>query len=172
MNTLEKFKLVHTLMLDVDGVLTNGKVIITEKGELIRSMNIKDGYAMKAALASGLQIMIITGGRSKGVVSRLKALGIQEVYAGVSNKLERFEELVDIFELDPEGILYMGDDIPDMEVMKRVGMPCCPADACPEIKEISLYISPFDGGEGCVRDVIEKIMKLKGNWPIETHAID
>ncbi|MCB0662876.1 MAG: HAD-IIIA family hydrolase [Saprospiraceae bacterium] len=172
MNTLEKFKQVHTIMLDVDGVLTNGKVIITEKGELIRSMNIKDGYAMKAALASGLKIMVITGGKSKGVVDRLKALGISEVYAGVSDKLERFEDLVDIFELDPEGILYMGDDIPDMEVMKRVGMPCCPADACPEIKEISLYISPIEGGEGCVREVIEKIMKLQGNWPMPTRSVD
>jgi 3-deoxy-D-manno-octulosonate 8-phosphate phosphatase (KDO 8-P phosphatase) len=135
-------------------------------------MDIKDGYAIKAALASGIKIMVITGGRSKGVVDRLKGLGIREVYAGVSNKLEKFEDLVDIFELDPEGILYMGDDIPDMEVMKRVGMPCCPADACPEIKEISLYISPLDGGEGCVRDVIEKILKLQGNWPIKTGAVD
>jgi 3-deoxy-D-manno-octulosonate 8-phosphate phosphatase (KDO 8-P phosphatase) len=172
MNTLEKFKTIHTLMLDVDGVLTNGLVTIMEDGSLIRQMNIKDGYAMKSALAAGLKIFVITGGKSRGVVERLKALGIQEVYSGIADKLEKFRDLKDIFELDDEGILYMGDDIPDIEVMKRVGMPCCPADACPEVKEISLYISPHNGGEGCVRDVVEKILKLNGKWPVEASAVD
>ena len=163
-NVLREFRHVHTFIFDVDGVLTNGELLITEKGELLRKMNVKDGYAIKKALHENYRIIIITGGKSQGTIDRLEALGIKDVISGVHNKLKYYEQLVDLYELDEAGILYMGDDMPDYDVMRRVGLPCCPHDAAPEIMEISKYISPFKGGEGCVRDVLEKVMKLNGVW--------
>lgn len=166
MTHLEKFKQIDTFLFDVDGVLTDGKFLITEAGELLRSMNAKDGLAMKLALNAGYKIIIITGGRSIGVIDRLKALGIQQVYAGVHDKLSKYNEILELFDLEEENILYMGDDLPDYPVMRRVGMPCCPSDAVQEVKSVSFYISPKGGGDGCVRDVIEKVMKLNGKWPV------
>ena len=164
-NVLAHFKNIHTIILDVDGVLTNGELLITEKGELLRKLNVKDGYAMKKALIEKINLFIITGGSSLGTIDRLKALGIKNIIYGSSNKLKDYEAMLDEKpDLNEDGILYMGDDIPDIEVMKRVGLPCCPSDAVPEVKEISHYISPYKGGEGCVRDVIEKILKLNGRW--------
>ncbi len=163
---LEKFKEINTFIFDVDGVLTDGRFLITEKGELLRSMNAKDGMAMKIALNANYRIIIITGGRSMGVVDRLKALGIEHVYAGVWNKVEKYDEILKLFDLNEEHILYMGDDLPDYPVMRRVGLPCCPADAIQEVKSISLYTSPRNGGDACVRDVIEKVLKLNGDWPV------
>lgn len=164
-NVLAHFKHIHTFIFDVDGVLTNGELLITEKGELLRKMNTKDGYAMKKAINEGFKIIIITGGKSEGTIDRLKALGAEKVIFFSRNKLKDYEALLDEMpNLDEDGILYMGDDIPDLEVMKRVGLPCCPVDAVPEIREASKYISPFKGGEGCVRDVIEKALKLQGRW--------
>ena len=153
-------------MLDVDGVLTNGQLLITEAGELLRSMNVKDGYAMKVALTKGYRIIIITGGRSKGVVDRLKALGIEQVYSGIWDKLTKYKEVIDLFDLDESEILYVGDDIADYPVMRRVGMPCTPADGCQENKSVSFYITKKNGGQGCVREVIEMVLKLNGDWPI------
>ncbi len=164
---LEKFKDVTTFMFDVDGVLTDGRFLITEKGELLRSMNAKDGMAMKLALNANYRIIIITGGRSVGVVDRLKALGIEYVYSGIHNKIEKYDEVIALFDLNEEHILYMGDDLPDYSVMRRVGLPCCPNDAVQECKSISLYVSPKKGGDGAVRDVIEKVLKLNGDWPIQ-----
>lgn len=164
---LEKFKDITTFMFDVDGVLTDGRFQITEKGELLRSMNAKDGMAMKLALNANYRIIIITGGRSAGVVDRLKALGIEYVYSGIHNKIEKYEEMVSLFDLDEEHILYMGDDLPDYPVMRRVGLPCCPNDAVQECKSISLYVSGRKGGDCAVRDVIEKVLKLNGDWPIQ-----
>ena len=165
MTHLEKFKQIDTFIFDVDGVLTDGRFLITEAGELLRSMNAKDGLAMKLALNAGYKMFIVTGGRSVGVIDRLKALGIQKVYAGVHDKLTKYKELLELFDLDEEKILYMGDDLPDYPVMRRVGMPCCPADAVQEVKSVSFYISPRAGGDACVRDVIEKVLKLNGDWP-------
>lgn len=165
-NVMAKFRRVHTFIFDVDGVLTNSELLITEKGELLRKMNVRDGYAMKQAISNGYRILILTGGSSQGVVSRLEALGIQDILWGVRNKLGAYEEYLDAHELDEEGILYMGDDLPDIEVMRRVGLPCCPADADPEIRDISQYVSPFKGGHGCVRDVIEKVLRLAGQWKV------
>ena len=119
---------------------------------------------MKAALEAGLKIAIITGGKSEGVVGRLKGLGIVDIYTNCRIKTDAFEELLLTYQLDKSQILYMGDDVPDLEVMQQVALPACPADACPEIKSICKYISPYKGGEGCVRDVIEKILKLNGRW--------
>ncbi len=164
MNLLASFKDIKTIILDVDGVLTNNQLLITEQGHLLRSMNVKDGYAMRIAMEVGLKIAIITGGKSEGVVGRLKGLGIVDIYTNCRIKTDAFEELLLTYQLDKSQILYMGDDVPDLEVMQQVALPACPADACPEIKSICKYISPYKGGEGCVRDVIEKILKLNGRW--------
>lgn len=155
---------IHTLIFDVDGVLTNGFVNIMPDGELVRQMNIKDGYALKTAVDAGLRVCIISGGKNEGVRLRLKNLGINDIYLGVENKIEQYNELLEIYNLQPDNILYMGDDIPDIQVMKQVGFPCCPNDAAPEIKNISKYISPLNGGDGCVRDILEQILKIQGKW--------
>lgn len=161
---LSKFKEIDTLIFDVDGVLTNSEILVLEDGHLLRKMSTRDGYALKKAVKQGLRVAIITGGRSKGVVLRLEGLGIKDIFYRIDNKLETFEDYVFEYQLNPETILYMGDDLPDYEVMKRVGLPVCPIDAATEIKALSKYISPLKGGEGCVRDVIEKVLKLKGLW--------
>jgi len=164
MNYLEQFRDIQTFIFDVDGVLTNSELIILENGRLLRKMNVRDGYALKRAVAAGYRVVIITGGKSSGVVSRLEGLGIKDIYKGVEDKLEVYEEYVEAYDIDPATILYMGDDLPDYEVMRRVGLPACPADAAVEIVQIAQYQSPIKGGAGCVRDVIEKVMKLHGNW--------
>jgi len=164
MNNLEDFREIHTMIFDVDGVLTNSELIITESGQLLRKMNTRDGYAMKVALEAGLRICIITGGNSHGVEKRLKGLGIQDVYTGISDKLSVLEEYIKKYNLNLGGVLYMGDDIPDYDPMSKVGMPVCPKDATVEIQNVSRFISSKKGGEGCVRDIIEKVMKLQGKW--------
>jgi 3-deoxy-D-manno-octulosonate 8-phosphate phosphatase (KDO 8-P phosphatase) len=166
MNQLEKFRDIQTFIFDVDGVLTDNRILITEEGHLLRTMHIRDGYAMKLALRAGYRIGIITGGSSQGVSKRLEGLGITDIYTGRFEKMEAFEEYVLKYDLDVKTILYMGDDLPDRPVMRRVGLPTCPGDAIPEILEFVDYISPFKGGDGCVRDVIEKVMKLQGKWEV------
>ncbi len=155
---------INTLIFDVDGVLTNGMVTIMPDGELIRHMNIKDGYALKTAVDMGLNVCIISGGRNEGVRTRLANLGIKDIYLGAHDKIKQYNELVDKYNLKPENVLYMGDDIPDYPVMKLVGLPSCPNDAAPEIQNVSKYISDKKGGEGCVRDIIEQILKVQGKW--------
>ncbi len=162
----EPFKKIETIVLDCDGVLTNSQLLITEKGELLRSMNVRDGYAIKRAILQGIRFCIITGGSSVGVELRLKALGVQHYFSGISKKLDCFNEWADFHELDREKILYMGDDLADYEVMQVVGLSTCPADAAPEILNTTKYISPIKGGEGCVRDVLEKVLKLQGKWKV------
>lgn len=155
---------ITTFILDVDGVLTDGTIHVTETGEMLRSMNIRDGYAMKAAIENGYTVCIISGGSNEGVRVRLRNLGITDIHLGVSDKVETFKEFIDIYNIKPEQVLYMGDDIPDFHVMKLVGLPTCPQNAAPEIKTISKYISHKDGGKGCVRDVIEQVMKVQHKW--------
>ncbi|WP_299155639.1 HAD family hydrolase [uncultured Christiangramia sp.] len=155
---------ITTFVFDVDGVLTDGSLQISTKGELLRTMNTKDGYAMKMALKAGFTVCIISGGKNDGVRERLRGLGITDIYLGVDDKVEQMDEFFDIYDIKPEQVLYMGDDIPDYYPMKLVGLPCCPQDAVPELKEISLYVSHKNGGEGCVRDVIEQVMKVQGKW--------
>jgi len=155
---------ITTFIFDVDGVLTDGSVYITNDGELQRTMNIKDGYAMKAAVDSGYNVCIISGGSNEGVRVRLRNLGITDIHLGTPNKVETFDEYTDVYNIKPEQVLYMGDDIPDYHVMKLVGLPTCPQDASPEIKGISKYISHKNGGKGAVRDVIEQVMKVQGKW--------
>jgi 3-deoxy-D-manno-octulosonate 8-phosphate phosphatase (KDO 8-P phosphatase) len=157
-------KHITTFIFDYDGVLTNGTVIINLDGELLRTANVKDGYALKHAVDMGYRIVIISGGRSDSVRLRFKPLGITDVFLFVSNKIEKYHEYIAENNLKPEEILYMGDDIPDYPVMAEVGVAACPADAAEEIKKISKYISPIKGGEGCARDVIEQVMKVQGKW--------
>lgn len=155
---------ITTFIFDVDGVLTNGIVTVYPDGEMIRNMNIKDGYALKTAITAGYNICVISGGTNEGVRTRLKALGIKNIYLGAHNKLDQFNEYVNLHNIKSEQILYMGDDIPDYPVMKKVGLPCCPKDAAPEIQDISSYVSHKKGGVGCVRDVIEQVLKVQGKW--------
>lgn len=165
MNNLEAFRDITTFIFDVDGVLTNCDVLVLENGQLLRTMNVRDGFAIKTAIRQGYRVAIITAGNSAGVEIRLKALGIEDVYMGREDKAAAFSELKSKYELDPGKILYMGDDLPDYPVMRKVGFPVCPADAVWEIQGLARYVSPRKGGEGCVRDVIEKVLRLRGNWP-------
>ncbi len=161
---LDLFKPIRTFVFDVDGVLTDGTLMLTEDGHMLRSMNIKDGYAMQLAVKKGYKVWIITGARSEGVRSRLLKLGAHEVRIGIESKKEVLNEIVAANQADLSTVLYMGDDIPDYAVMKMCGLPCCPDDAVTEIKSVAKYISPYSGGKGCVRDVIEKVLKLNGDW--------
>ena len=166
MNLLEYFAPIRTFVFDVDGVLTDGRLVLTEDGHMLRSMDIKDGYALQLAVKSGYAIWVISGGKSEAVRLRLHKLGITEVHTGIENKREFLERIVRISNSTYDTILYMGDDIPDYAAMQLCALPCCPNDAVNEIKQVSKYISPFNGGKGCVRDVIEKVMKLNGHWEL------
>jgi len=164
MNALDKFGPIGVFIFDVDGVLTNGEVIVMEDGSLVRRMSVRDGYALQRAVRQDYRVCVITGGTSAGVRDRLYNLGVKDIFDGVKNKLEVFKEFVEKYEIPEETILYMGDDIPDYEVMRRVGLPSCPRNAAPEILAISQYVSPFEGGNGCVRDVIEKTLRIQRKW--------
>ena len=153
-----------TFIFDVDGVLTDGAVHVTNEGEMLRIMNIRDGYALKAAVESGYNVCIISGGSNEGVRVRLKNLGITDIHLGTPDKVETYKEYIELYNIKPEQVLYMGDDIPDFHVMKLVGLPVCPQDASPEIKVISKYISHKNGGKGAAREVIEQVMKVQGKW--------
>ncbi len=163
-NLSDSFKTIKAFVFDIDGVLTNGHVLITEEGHMLRSMNIKDGYALQHAIKQGYNIGIISGGKGSGILARLQGLGITDVYLGQSHKMEAFEELLAKWNIGAREIAYMGDDYPDLPVLKKVGLPCSPADACQEVLEIAHYISTSNGGMGCVRELIEKVMKLQNTW--------
>ncbi|HLU87257.1 MAG TPA: HAD-IIIA family hydrolase [Taishania sp.] len=159
----EKLNQITTFIFDIDGVLTNGDVYITNT-EIIRVLNSKDGYAIQLASKLGYNVFIITGGSSNSVKEQLLALGVHEVCLSSSNKMNVYTELKVKYNLSDEEILYMGDDIPDMQVMQAVGCATCPQDAAPEIKEISHYQSPFYGGKGAVRDIISQTLKVHRKW--------
>ena len=161
---LDKLKYIRAFVLDIDGVLTDGTVHVTETGEQLRKFHVRDGYAMQRALKSGLLICIISGGRSQSVVHRFSGLGITEVHLGIESKAEVFQDFLKQHQLDAGQVAYIGDDIPDIPVMKLAGLPVCPADAVPEVKACSLYISRYKGGEGCVRDLIERVLKIQEKW--------
>lgn len=167
MNVLEQFRHIRAFIFDVDGVLTDGTVQLLPGGEQSRKMNIRDGYALQLAVKMGYRIAIISGGRSESVVSRLNGLGITDVFTNVTNKVEKLEDYALEHDLIWEQVLFMGDDIPDYRAMQLCGIAACPADAAPEIKSISRYVSPVTGGHGCVRDVIEKVLKLNGHWMLD-----
>lgn len=160
----EKLSKINTFILDYDGVLTDGTVILLNNGEVLRTAYVRDGYAMQLAVKKGFRIVIISGGKSDSLFYRFEALKIVDVFLGVDNKLAVYRDYLQRNNLSAENVLYIGDDIPDYEVMCEVGLPVCPADAAQEIKNVSLYISPFKGGHGCVRDVIEQVLKIQGLW--------
>lgn len=170
MNSDQLFKDIKTFIFDIDGVLTTGSVLVTEAGEMLRSVNIKDGYALQHAIKQGYNIAIISGGNSQGMFHRFKGLGIDEIYLGQKSKKEALENILRDFKVSADKVAYVGDDMPDYPVLKMVGIPCCPADAAKDIQEICKYISPVKGGFGVAREILEKAMKLHNTWwNDETH---
>jgi 3-deoxy-D-manno-octulosonate 8-phosphate phosphatase (KDO 8-P phosphatase) len=163
-NFKEELMSVKAFAFDVDGVLSNPEVYVSAEGDLLRSMNTKDGYALQYAVKRGYPVAIITGGRTESVGLRFRNLGITDIYLGSYNKIEDFNDFRFKYNLEPGEILFMGDDLPDFEVMRAAGVACCPADAVEEIKSISVYISHLPGGKGCVRDIIEQVLRLQGRW--------
>ena len=160
----EKLNNIKTVILDVDGVLTDGNLILLPTGEMVRSMNTRDGFAMQLAIKKGIKIAVITGGKDQAVVDRLKYLGLTDIYIGARDKVDAFQDLLFSYGLDPDEIAYMGDDYPDLAVMNLVGLPTCPNDACMDVRKAAEYISPENGGRGCVRDLLEQILKVQGLW--------
>jgi len=160
------FDKITTFIFDVDGVLTNSQVLITEKGELLRSMSTRDGQAIKFALDAGYHVAIITKGGSVGVKSRLSGLGIPDIYDKLETKHAAYAELVAKYDLKQEEILYMGDDLPDIPLLKQVGLSTCPYDASRDVLAVATYVSPEKGGYGAVRDVIERVMRCQGKWAV------
>lgn len=164
MNVLELFKPITTFIFDVDGVLTDGTVLVLENGLQARRMNIKDGFALQMAVKNGYKVLIVSGGNSPQVADRLHRLGITDVHMAVADKKSFVAGYISKNKLSKEKILYMADDLPDLPAMSIVGLPCCPEDAVKEVKEAVQYISPLKGGDACVRDVIEKVLKLNDHW--------
>lgn len=164
MNILELFQPIRAFAFDMDGVLTDGGVWVMEDGQQIRRMHTRDGYALQLAIRRGYHVVVISGGNSAAARLRLTKLGITQVHMSIDDKLAVLKQYMTENGLESQHVLYMGDDIPDLHPMEAVGLPCCPADACTEILRVSRYISPLKGGEGCVRDVIEKVLKLNDDW--------
>lgn len=164
MNVLELFKRISTFVFDVDGVLTDGTVLLLDNGLQARTMNVKDGLALQMALKQGYRVMIISGGTSEPVIKRLQYLGLDEIHLGLKDKLKFFEGIRQQYNLEWEEVLYMGDDLPDIPVLEKAGLSCCPNDAVAEVQTLVKYISPVKGGAGAVRDVIEKVLKLHNRW--------
>lgn len=170
MNILEKFKAIKTFIFDMDGVITDGSLLILNDTEWLRKVDIKDGYGMHEAANHNYLMVVISGSTSEPTKKRLYHLGVKDVFMKVNNKKELLQKYMSENNLEPSEVLYMGDDIPDYDCMGVVGLSCCPADAVSELKQIVQYISPFNGGHGCVRDVIEKVLKLNDHWPLHSHT--
>ncbi len=167
MQILSRFKQIKTFVLDMDGVLTDGNILVDSENNWLRSMNIRDGYALQLAVKLGFEVVVISGSNSSFVRDRLNRLGIKEVFMDVKDKEDFLKKYADEKKISVNELLFMGDDIPDYYCMKLAGIAACPANAAQEIKEIASYISPYNGGEGCVRDVIEKVLKLNQKWPLK-----
>lgn len=163
-NFKNSLKDIKAFVFDMDGVLTDGTMLVMPNGEMVRRMNFKDGYAMQLAIKKGFEMAIISGGFSQPAFERFEKLGLKHIYLGADNKIDKYEEFLLLTNLKSDQVMYMGDDLPDYEVMTKVGLPVCPSDAAPEIKKIARYISDKKGGDGCVRDVIEQTMKMQGVW--------
>jgi 3-deoxy-D-manno-octulosonate 8-phosphate phosphatase (KDO 8-P phosphatase) len=169
MNTLASFKQIKVFVFDIDGVLTNGQILVLPNGVMARSMNVKDGYALQLAVKKGYKVVIISGGFSQELHERFELLGVKDIFLKVLDKVQVLTDFITKNNLSFSNTLFMGDDLPDAEAMKLTALPCCPNDAVQEIKSISGYVSPLNGGAGCVRDVIEKVMKLQNTWHHENH---
>src|SRR5690606_20897724 len=158
------FSSIRLLAFDVDGVLTDGSILVLENGLQARRMSIRDGYALHLAVKKGFPVLVISGAESEPVRERLAKLGVTRVFMGVKDKWSLLSQQLRDLNIASASVLYMGDDIPDLEVMQQVGLAACPADAAPEIKAIAAFHSEYRGGEGCVRDVIERVLKAHGFW--------
>ena len=163
-------KKIKAIVFDVDGVLSAETITMAATGEPLRTVNIKDGYAIQLAQKKGLRIAILTGGNTSAIRTRYENLGVQDIYMKCSVKITTFEEFLEKYQLSADEVIYVGDDIPDYEVMKRCGCPCCPADACSDIKAISLYVSDRKGGYGCGRDIVEQVLRAQGKWLSDAKA--
>ena len=161
---------IKAVIFDVDGVLSAETIVLNDTGEPLRTVNIKDGYAIQLAIKLGLRIVILTGGNTHAVRVRYESLGVEDIYMKCAVKVKTYEDFLKKYGLKDEEIIYMGDDIPDYEVMRRCGCPCCPADACSDIKDISVYISNKNGGHGCGRDIIEQVLRAQGKWMMDEKA--
>jgi 3-deoxy-D-manno-octulosonate 8-phosphate phosphatase (KDO 8-P phosphatase) len=168
MNVLEYFHHVTTFVFDIDGVLTDGTVLVLENGLQARQMHVKDGLALQMALRNGYRVVIVSGGYSEPVIGRFQKLGVREVFLDVKDKKGFLDNYLEEHGIKWSEVLFMGDDLPDLAVLQHAGVPCCPADAVMEVKRVSKYISPIRGGFGCVRDVIEKVLKLNDHWHFDT----
>ncbi len=164
MSYLNHFPRIKAFIFDVDGVLTNGQVVLLPDGQQMRQMHSKDGYALQMAVKKGYIVGIITGGKSIQVRERLTALGITDIYLGALHKDEALDDIINDYSISKEEVMYMGDDIPDLCVLNQVGLAACPSDAAAEVKNVSQYVSSIQGGTGCVRDIIEKVMRSQGKW--------
>jgi 3-deoxy-D-manno-octulosonate 8-phosphate phosphatase (KDO 8-P phosphatase) len=163
-------KKIKAIVFDVDGVLSAETITMAATGEPLRTVNIKDGYAIQLAQKMGLRIAILTGGNTSAIRTRYENLGVQDIYMKCSVKITTFEEFLEKYQLSADEVIYVGDEIPDYEVMKRCGCPCCPADACSDIKAISLYVSDRKGGYGCGRDIVEQVLRAQGKWLSDAKA--
>jgi len=161
---------IRAIIFDVDGVLSCQTIPLSPKGEPVRTVNIHDGYAIQLAVKMGLHLAIITGGRGEELKLRYTRLGVKDIVMDAGVKVVAYEKFKQQNGFSDDEIIYMGDDIPDYELMRRVGCPCCPSDACPEIKEVSCYVSHYPGGQGCVRDVIEQVLRAQGKWMSDAKA--
>lgn len=166
LNFKERLNKIRCILFDIDGVVTDGKIMILESGEVIRNMNSKDGYALHLAVQKGYRLGVISGGNNLGVKQLLARTGITDVFINAHDKLAVYENYILENKLKEEEILFVGDDLPDHGIMSRVGVAVCPNDAAVEIKEICHYVSPKKGGEGCMRDILEQVMRVQGNWEI------
>lgn len=163
-------KKIKAIVFDVDGVLSRQTIVLSSSGEPLRTVNIKDGYAIQLAVKLGLRIAILTGGKTEAVRVRYANLGMKDIYMGCAVKINTYRKFLDRYGLQDEEVIYVGDDIPDYEVMRQCGCPCCPADACPDIKAVSTYVSSCDGGDGVGRDIIEQVLRAQGKWLADAKA--
>ena len=161
---------IKAIIFDIDGVLSSETITLSPAGEPLRTVNIKDGYAIQLAMKLGLRIVILTGAKTSSLRVRYEGLGVEDIYIGCAVKIETYDAFLKKYGLTDEEVMYMGDDIPDLEIMRRVGCPVCPKDACPEIKAVCLYVSDKIGGHGCGRDVIEQTLRAQGKWVMNAKA--
>lgn len=161
---------IKTVVFDVDGVLSRQTITLSITGEPLRTVNIKDGYAIQLAQKMGIRVAILTGGNTEAIRLRYKNLGVDDIFMGAAVKITTYRGYLEKYGLSEEEVVYVGDDIPDYEVMRHCGCPCCPADACPDIKGISIYVSSAKGGDGVGRDILEQVLRAQGKWLADAKA--
>ncbi|MDO4757748.1 MAG: HAD-IIIA family hydrolase [Rikenellaceae bacterium] len=170
-NFKEDIARIEAMIFDVDGVMTDGRIIPNGEGDFLRCYNCKDGYALAYAIRHGYRVCVITGGYGKILERRLQMLGMKDYYIDCMDKISTLRAYIEKYNLNPENVLYMGDDIPDLECMQAIGMPVCPADSAPEVIECSRYVSEFEGGRGAVRDIVEQVLRARGDWAKSSEGV-